>query len=208
MVLAVTLGGIAAALVPGIAAAARPMAAISGTSSSSPISAPDSMAAVGPYTEAAFAATCTWHRFGEGEVPPWRLMFSDPLCVEYSKRDVTFDNGGALRFLIAEPSRFALTMVACRYFQKDHWSVQTTTGATPWVTWDGQYWWDKTSQQAGARLSNFRIDGTSVGVGDAVTALRSAFPKLADILDGYGNTAGETGLTTPLSVDLRCSLAR
>ncbi|MFC0057322.1 hypothetical protein ACFFMQ_33590 [Streptomyces actinomycinicus] len=160
-----------------------------------------------PFTEPAFATTCPWHHFGEGEIPPWWLMLHDPLCVEYSKRDVTFDNGGALRFLVAEPSRFALALVTCHYYQKDHWSVQTTTGATPLVTWDGQYWWDKTRQRAGARLSNFRIHGTSVGIGDAVAALRPAFPELADVLDEYGKDAGETGLTVPLPFDLRCSLA-
>ncbi|MER6434348.1 hypothetical protein ABT272_42895 [Streptomyces sp900105245] len=128
--------------------------------------------------------------------------------MEYSKRDITFDDGGALRFLVAEPSRFALAMVTCRYYQKDHWSVQTTDGARALVTWDGQYWWDKTSQQAGARLSNFRIHGTSVGIGDAVAALRPVFPQLADMLDKYGTDAGETGLTASLPFDLRCSLAR
>ncbi|MFE9500221.1 hypothetical protein [Streptomyces collinus] len=125
--------------------------------------------------------------------------------MEYSKRDITFDNGGALRFLVAEPSRFALAMVTCKYYQKDHWSVQTTTGATPLVTWDGQYWWDKTGQRSAVRLSAFRIDGASVGIGDAVAALRPVFPKLADVLNDYGKEAGETGLTVPLPLDLRCS---
>ncbi|MEU3922295.1 hypothetical protein [Streptomyces sp. NPDC029004] len=200
MSLAITLGVCTAALVPGTASAA-PRSEVSATSAMTTASR------IGPFTEPAFAATCDWHRFGEGEIPPWWLMFRDPLCVEYSKRDITFDNGGALRFLVAEPSRFALAMVTCRYYQKDHWSVQTTTGATPWVTWDGQYWWDKTRQRAGAHLTNFRIHGASVGIGDAVAALRTAFPELADVLSDYGKDAGETGLTVTLPYDLRCSLA-
>ncbi|WP_435279885.1 hypothetical protein [Streptomyces sp. 1222.5] len=162
---------------------------------------------VDPFSEPSFAVTCDWHRFGEGEIPPWYLMFRDPLCVEYSKRDITFDNGGALRFLVAEPSRFALAMVTCHYYQKDHWSVQSTTGATPWVTWDGQYWWDKAGQRAGSRLSHFRLHGTSVGIGDAANALRSRFPQLANILDDYGSEAGETGLIASLPFDARCSIA-
>ncbi|MFD9624102.1 hypothetical protein ACFWB2_44035 [Streptomyces virginiae] len=135
-------------------------------------------------------------------------MFVDPLCIEYSKRDITFDNGGALRFLLAEPARVAVSMANCRYYQRDHWSVQSTTGSVPWIAWDGQYWWDKTSQRAGARLTNFRIHGRTAGIGDAVAALRPVFPDLADALDDYGQQAGETGLTTTLPFSPRCHLAR
>lgn len=201
MIMAIAWGVCTTVLAPGAASAAAPR------SEAAPAGVTLTESPVGPFTEPAFAATCDWHHFGEGEAPPWWLMFSDPLCVEYSKRDITFDNGGALRFLVAEPSRFALAMVTCRYYQKDHWSVQTTTGSTPWVTWDGQYWWDKTKQRAGARLTNFRIHGTSVGIGDAVAALRPGYPELADVLDDYGNDAGETGLTVTLPYDLSCSLA-
>lgn len=162
---------------------------------------------VGPFVEPGFAAGCTWHEFGEGEQPPLRLTFVDPLCVEYSKRDITIDDGGALRFLVAEPSRFALATVTCHYYQKDHWSVQSTHGATPWVTWDGQYWWDKAARRAGARLTNFRIDGRTVGIGDAVAALEPVFPDVARVLSDYGQAAGETGLTVSLPYDLRCALA-
>jgi hypothetical protein len=163
---------------------------------------------VGPFAEPGFAATCTWHSFGEGEQPPLSLMFTDPLCVEYSKRDITFDDGGALRFLAAEPSRFAVTMLTCHYYQKDHWSVQATSGAVPYVTWDGQYWWDRTDQRAGARLNHFSINGQTVGIGDAVAALRAAgFNDVADALSDYGQEAGETGLTVALPFDLACALA-
>ncbi|MGW7381059.1 hypothetical protein [Streptomyces sp. NPDC054794] len=200
MYLAIAGALCATALVPGTASAVpRSHTASAGLANTE--------SQIGPFTEPAFAATCDWHRFGEGEIPPWWLMFRDPLCVEYSKRDITFDNGGALRFLVAEPSRFALAMVTCRYYQKDHWSVQTTTGATPWVTWDGQYWWDKSGQRAGARLSGFRIHGTSVGIGDAVAALRPVYPELADALEKYGSAAGETGLTTAIPYSPLCSTA-
>ncbi|MFI8294097.1 hypothetical protein ACIGBL_33745 [Streptomyces sp. NPDC085614] len=161
---------------------------------------------VQPFTEPNFAAMCSWHEFGEGVRPPWWLLLVDPLCVEYSKRDITIDDGGALRFLASEPDRFAVTLLTCHYYQKDHWSVQSTTGATPWVTWDGQYWWDKAAQHAGARLTNFRIGGHTAGIGDAVAALRPAFPHLADALSDFGQAAGESGLTTPLPYDLRCAL--
>ncbi|MET8509771.1 hypothetical protein ABZV60_34970 [Streptomyces sp. NPDC004787] len=165
-----------------------------------------SLSQVSPFTEPGFSTTCSWHQFGEGEKPPWWLLMTDPLCVEYAKRDITVDNGGALRFLVAEPSRFAIAMLTCHYYQKDHWSIQATTGATPWVTWDGQYWWDKSAQRAGARLTNFRINGQSAGVGDVVAVLETSHPDIAEVLRDYGKSAGETGLTVDLPYDLRCSL--
>ncbi|WP_371666680.1 hypothetical protein OG985_45685 [Streptomyces sp. NBC_00289] len=165
-----------------------------------------SVSTVSPFVEPGFAATCLWHEFGEGETPPWWLLLADPLCVEYSKRDITVDDGGVLRFLVAEPARFAVTTLTCHYYQKDHWSVQHTAGADPWVTWDGQYWWDKTTHRAGARLTNFRINGHTAGIGDVVAALRSAYPDLASALSEYGQSAGETGLTANLPYDLRCAL--
>ncbi|MCM2416592.1 hypothetical protein [Streptomyces sp. RKAG293] len=161
-----------------------------------------------PFTEPRFAATCTWHEFGEGEQPPFWLVFVNPLCVEYSKRDITIDDGGALNFLLAEPSRFAVALSTCRYYQKDHWSVQPTSGATPWVAWDGQYWWDKKDELSGARLTNFRIDGRTAGIGDAVAVLRAGgYRSVADVLSAYGSSAGETGATVELPFDLRCALA-
>ncbi|MDX2565199.1 hypothetical protein PV371_36905 [Streptomyces sp. TX20-6-3] len=126
--------------------------------------------------------------------------------MEYSKRDITLDNGGALRFLLAEPSRLAASLLTCRYYQKDHWSVQSTTGAVPWVAWDGQYWWDKSRQRLGVRLANFRVNGTPAGIGDAAIALRPLHPDLADALAAYGAVSGESGLTTALPFDLRCAV--
>ncbi|MCX5233250.1 hypothetical protein [Streptomyces sp. NBC_00233] len=193
---------IACLLALGVCTATVPAAAAVTTETT----ASSSLTAVGPFTEPSFAATCTWHTFGEGEQPPWWLAFTDPLCVEYSKRDITVDNGGALRFLLAEPSRIAASLVTCHYYQKDHWSVQSTTGAVPWVAWDGQYWWDKTRQRAGIRLANFRINNTPAGIGDAVIALRPLYPDLADVLTSYGTASGESGLTITLSFDLRCAL--
>ncbi|MFD3457029.1 hypothetical protein ACFWVC_33245 [Streptomyces sp. NPDC058691] len=181
------LTAVAAALVT-LAVAAGPAAA----------SAPE------PYTEPAFADACAWHSYGEGETPdPW-LWLTDPVCVEYSKRDITFDNGGAVRFLLAEPARFALALPVCRYYQRDHWSVQSTTGAVPYVTWDGRYWFDKRARRAAMRLTNFHVDGVSVGVGDVVTALRPRLPEVADVLAAYGDEAGETGLAVTLPFSLFC----
>ncbi|MFE4582180.1 hypothetical protein [Streptomyces chartreusis] len=195
----------AAAFVLAVAASAGLL--LAPTAHAAPSTEP-SRSTAGPFAEPDFAATCVWHEFGEAEKPPWWLLLADPLCVEYSKRDITVDDGGALRFLAAEPARFAVTMLTCHYYQKDHWSVQPTAGATPWVAWDGQYWWDKTTQRAGARLTNFRINGHTAGIGDVVGALRPSFPAFADALSDYGQMAGETGLTVGLPYDPRCGLAR
>ncbi|MFJ4847099.1 MULTISPECIES: hypothetical protein [unclassified Streptomyces] len=161
-------------------------------------------AATEPYTEPGFTDACAWHSYGEGETPdPW-LWLTDPVCVEYSKRDITLDNGGAIRFLLAEPSRFALALPVCRYYQRDHWSVQATTGAVPYVTWNGRYWFDKRARRAAMRLTDFRVDGVSVGIGDVVTALRPRLPEVADVLAAYGDEAGETGLAISLPYSLFC----
>ncbi len=86
---------------------------------------------VTPYTDPLFAAQCTFHHFAEGEAPPPGGLPDDPLCVEYDKRDITATDGGAIRFLAAEPARFAVAVPKCRYWQQDHWSVPSTgTAAT------------------------------------------------------------------------------
>jgi hypothetical protein len=160
--------------------------------------------AVQPFTEAPFAADCTWHQFGEGETPPWWLLLDDPVCVEYSKRDITLDNGGALRFLLAEPARLALAVPSCRYAQHDHWSVQPTTGATPWVAWDGSYWFDRGTGVLAGHLANFRINGVTAGIGDVVQALRPVFPDVADALAAYGSAYGESGLEISIPTSWLC----
>ncbi|WP_030271633.1 hypothetical protein [Streptomyces sp. NRRL B-24484] len=196
---------LAAALAAGTVAAAAAPAGATAASAAAPAAAVSPPALPGPFTEPDFAASCAWHRYGEGERPPWWLMFADPLCVEYSKRDITLDDGGALRFLLAEPARIAASLLTCRYYQQDHWSVQSTGGAVPRVAWDGQYWWDRTARRAGARLTHFRVDGVPVGIGDAVLALRPHHPALAEELAAYGTASGESGFTTGLPADLRCA---
>lgn len=155
-------------------------------------------ASVQPYADPDFAGQCKWHHFAEGERPPWDLYFWNPLCVEYSKRDITADNGGWLTFLLAEPSRFAIAIPSCRYWQRDHWSVQTTPGAVPLVAWDGSYWFDRPRGTGAMRLTDFRVHGETAGVGDAVIALRPHFPTLAEALARYGIHHGESGLRVSL----------
>ncbi|MFG2301243.1 hypothetical protein [Actinacidiphila glaucinigra] len=181
------------------------LAALLAATAATAVATPASANAPDPYTEPPFAAACDWHAYGEGETPdPW-LWLSDPVCVEYSKRDITLDNGGAVRFLLAEPARFALALPVCRYYQRDHWSVQSTTGAVPYVSWDGRYWFDKRGRRAAMLLTNFKVGGVTAGIGDLVAALRPHVPELADVLEAYGDEAGETGLAVPLPFSLLCA---
>jgi GMC oxidoreductase len=99
---------------------------------------------VQPYVAPPFAGQCSVHRFGEGVAPDPTAYPDDPLCVEYAKRDITVDNGGAIRFLLAEPTRFAIAVPKCQYWQQDHWSVQFSRGDVPVVRWDGSYWFEPT----------------------------------------------------------------
>ncbi|MFC7247504.1 hypothetical protein ACFQO7_34010 [Catellatospora aurea] len=167
---------------------------------------PAAQTVTGGYTPPPFGPTCEIHRFGEGERPPLSLWLHDPLCVEYSKRDITFDNGDALTFLLAEPSRLVLAGPACRYWQQDHWSVQVSEGATALVAWDGNYWFDKKLRTAAVHLANFRVNGHTAGVGDVVVALAPQFPQLAQALAAYGTEHGESGVSVALPYSLWCDL--
>jgi hypothetical protein len=156
------------------------------------------------YHEPSFGTQCQWHRFGEGEAPPWWLYAANPLCVEYSKRDITLDNGGAAAFLLAEPVRVAIAIPSCRYWQIDHWSIQTHPGDVPYVAWNGSYWFDKHTGGAGILLQDFRINGVTAGVGDVVLALRPIVPALADALALYGSEDGQTGLAIDIPTSWWC----
>ncbi|MFF3793154.1 hypothetical protein ACFYXW_24365 [Streptomyces sp. NPDC001981] len=137
---------------------------------------------IGGYTDPSYASACTFHRYGEGETPPLSLFGADPLCVEYAKRDITVTNGGAARFLLAEPARFALAVPACRYWQLDHWSVQATVGGTELVGWDGSYWFDKAEGSAAARVRNITVAGQPARAEDAAKVIRPYDARLADAL--------------------------
>ncbi|MFF0048883.1 hypothetical protein [Streptomyces sp. NPDC005498] len=137
---------------------------------------------IGGYTDPSYASACTFHRYGEGETPPLSLFGADPLCVEYAKRDITLTNGGAARFLLAEPARFALAVPACRYWQLDHWSVQATVGGTELVGWDGSYWFDKAEGSAAARVRNITVAGQPARAEDAAKVIRPHDARLADAL--------------------------
>lgn len=161
-----------------------------------------------PYAAPAFMRECHFLRYGEGEKPPLSVAARDPLCVEYAKRDITIDNGGAVRFLLAEPSRFAVAAQACRYWQLDHWSVQVDRADQALVSWDGSYWFDRTHGTAASRLRNFTINGHPAGISQAADAVRPLAPALADYLERYGegpNGGGGMRLAPPRNT-VQCGL--
>ncbi|MFB6850949.1 hypothetical protein ACFCWV_00390 [Streptomyces sp. NPDC056341] len=137
---------------------------------------------VGGYTDPSYASACAFHRYGEGETPPLSLFSADPLCVEYAKRDITVANGGAARFVLAEPARFAIAVPACRYWQLDHWSVQATVGGTEMVGWDGSYWFDKAEGSAAAKVRNITVAGQPAQAEEAARVIRPYDARIADAL--------------------------
>ncbi|KNE81935.1 MULTISPECIES: hypothetical protein [Streptomyces] len=155
---------------------------------------------IGGYTGPAFGDACTFHRYGEGETPPFRLIGTDPVCVEYAKRDITLSNGGALRFLLAEPARFALAVPACRYWQLDHWSVQTHPGGPTLVGWDGSYWFDQSTGEAALKARDITVAGIPATGEEAADALRPYDPALADALQ-----RASLGVKAELPLSLSCS---
>jgi hypothetical protein len=141
---------------------------------------------VAPYFDPPFGDACEVHQFDEGEVPDLKALPDDPLCVEYAKRDITVSNGGAIRFLLAEPARFVIAAGKCQYWQRDHWSVQLRPGDTPVVRWDGSYWFDLGAGQAGARLSEFAIAGRPATLQEAAKFVAPYSPALAAFFRLYG----------------------
>jgi hypothetical protein len=149
--------------------------------------------AVGPYVDPPFAGECTFRHFDEGESPDFATDSADPYCVEYEKRDITASNGGAVRFLAAEPARFAQAIPRCRYWQQDHWRVQLTPDVGPLVQWDGSYWFDLGTGTAAGRLRNFRIAGQPAGVEQVAALFDLLAPDLAALLRQFGDGPGGGG---------------
>src|SRR3954466_11236765 len=146
-----------------------------------------------PYSPPSFAKHCHFRHFGEGVAPPAKGYADDPLCVDYLKRDITVDNGGAVRFMAAEPARFAIAARACKYWQVDHWSVQLDRGFTAVVRWDGSYWYDRGRGIGGVLMRNFRVAGQPSGAQQAAALVATVRPPMADPIRRYGKGSGASG---------------
>ncbi len=160
---------------------------------------------VQPYFAPPFAGDCTVHHFGEGVAPDVTAYPDDPLCVDYAKRDITVDNGGAIRFLLAEPARFAIALPKCQYWQQDHWSVQFSRGDVPVIRWDGSYWFDKGTGEAAGRLRHLTVGGRPAGVAQAAALVRPVSPQLADFLMQYGHGGSGAAFVGNVPLDPRCA---
>ncbi len=136
---------------------------------------------------------CSFHHFANGEAPVLGKYPDDPLCVDYDKRDITASNGGALRFLLAEPSRFAIAVPKCRYWQTDHWSVQLAPADGALIRWDGSYWFDKGRGVGAVLTRNFSIGGQAVGAWQVAQAVATVSPQLASQIRSYGAGRGGGG---------------
>ena len=158
-----------------------------------------------PYFAPPFGSRCTVHRYGEGQAPDLGSLPDDPLCVEYAKRDITLDDGGAIRFLLAEPNRFAVALDKCAYWQRDHWSVQASRGLTPVIRWDGSYWFDQGAGQAGARLSHLTIAGQPASLAQAAAAVAPYSPQLAAYFRSYSHGGDGMGYSESVPFDPRCA---
>jgi hypothetical protein len=162
-------------------------------------------APVTPYYAPPFAGQCEVHRFGEGEAPDLSAYPDDPLCVEYAKRDITVDNGGAVAFALAEPARVALAVGKCQYWQQDHWSVQFSRGDVPVIRWDGSYWFDAGTGQAAGRLRHLTVGGQPAGIDEAARLVAPVSPELAAYLQTYGNGGSGIGVDAGVPLDPSCA---
>jgi hypothetical protein len=151
------------------------------------------LAQTSPYVDPPFASQCVVHHFEENQQPPLDGCGEDPFCVEFEKRDITGSNGGAIRFLADEPSRFAAAIPKCRYWQQDHWRVQPNPGDPTIVQWDGSYWFNKGNGTGAARLRNFTIAGNPASPAQAAALIAPFDPELAAVILQYGEGEGGGG---------------
>ena len=149
------------------------------------------------YVNPPFAKHCKVHRFAEGVAPDLSKYPDDPLCVEYQKRDITVDNGGAVSFLLAEPARFAIALPKCQYWQQDHWRIQVDRQQQHVVQWDGSYWFDKGTGRAGAILRNVRFEGQPADPGPLADLVEQVSPELAQAMRSHGGSASFGGPFDP-----------
>lgn len=140
--------------------------------------------AAGPYRNPPWH--CRFQHFGDGQAPQLGAHEPDPFCVDYAKRDITVDDGGAVRFAEAEPARFAAAIPACRYWQTDHWSVQVDRAYGAVLSWDGSYWYDRGAGYGAAILRHFQLAGQPVGAWQAAAAAATVSPQLAAAIRAYG----------------------
>lgn len=141
-----------------------------------------------PYRPPSFRCPVV-HYYGNGEAPNPASIKGSTLCVVYNKRDITLDNGGAVRFALAEPARFAVAG-KCRYWQRDYWRVRIDRGFGAVVKWNGSYWWDLRRGDGGAILRHFEIAGAPVGPAQAAAAVATVSPPLAAAIRKYGAGPG------------------
>lgn len=158
-----------------------------------------------PYFAPPFRSHCTVHRYDEGAAPDPATTTDDPLCVEYAKRDITLDNGGAVRFLLAEPNRFAVAVNPCAYWQQDHWSVQASRGQTPVIRWDGSYWFDKGAGEAASRLRHLTIGGEPASLSQAAAAVAPYSSEIAAFFRSYSRGGDGMGYSGSYPFDPRCA---
>ena len=160
--------------------------AVSAFTATATFAAPIAAPPAAPYQPPPFAKACDVRHFGEAEQPPVGGYKDDPLCVDYAKRDITVDNGGAVRFAAAEPARFAIAAKPCQYWQTDHWSAQLDRGFEAVVRWDGSYWFDKGRGIGGVLVRNFRVGGQPVGAAQAAALVGTVSPDAAAQIRRYG----------------------
>jgi hypothetical protein len=151
-------------------------------------------AAIAPYRNPKFKCG-KWLRYKFEQAPGFPgSPKRDPLCVEYDKRNITLDNGGAVTFLSLEPARFAAAGGKCKYWQKDHWWIQISRPGEPvLVQWDGSYWFDMQRGEGGGIFSHFRVAGHPSDAAAVASLVERVSPDLGAVIRSYGARGGGGG---------------
>ncbi len=114
---------------------------------------------------------------------------ADPFCVEFDKTNQNVTGFGIVDFVLQEPSRIAIALEKCFYFQRDHWTGSIVQGSEPELWhWDGDYFFDRAKGIGGASVRNFRIGG----------APQSAAPYVPPAYRPYFDEEGGGGVLVEL----------
>ena len=148
---------------------------------------------VSPYRDPHFKCG-KWLRYRFDRAPEFPPPPRDPFCVEYDKRNITVDNGGAVTFLRLEPFRFAAAAEKCFYWQKDHWWVQVSRPGEPvLVRWDGSYWLDRKRGEGGGIFRNFRVADHPSDAATVAALVERVSPDLGALIRSFGARGGGGG---------------
>jgi hypothetical protein len=83
--------------------------------------------------------------------------------------------------------------------------VQFGPGQLPVIRWDGNYWFDEGTGQAGARLHDLRVGGVAVGATQLARLVKPFSPTLAGYFRAFGRGGSGAGWAGTIPFNPSCA---